>query len=723
MQVQNFKFNPVKNYLSVAMLGILAVGTEQSLAADDGSAFTLEEVIVTARRKQEDLQTVPLSVVAFSADSLEKRSISSLGDLGQVVPNLTVGTGVAFGGSIASIFIRGIGQDRGASTAESGVGTYVDGIFLGQSDGGLIDLLDVERIEVLRGPQGTLFGKNSIGGAINFVSKKPASEKEGKIEFTVGKFDRLDVEGMVNIALSDNVFARVSALSKSRDGYVKDVYDPNATVDLGDVNSRAIRGQLLWEANSDLQVNFSYDWISTSTNGTPFNIVAVNPDAPRLPGSDEPLPTLTGDHFVTQLSADTFSEFEGYGLGMVIDWKIGDLSLKSLTSYRTFDNEFMVDVDGSAAVLRDELVTRDHEQYSQEFHLKGDAFSGNMDYIVGVFLFNKNPTDTRAQQRNTLGGLNSLYFDEETDSYALFGEGTIHLLDDFDITLGIRQTWEEKEIVASRNGTVGQQKEKWSPTTYRFSGNYQWTEDFMTYASFATGFKSGGFNDRTPNPALPFEGLMPYDEEVAATYEVGFKSDILGGRARLNGAVFHTDYTDLQLISLVNGSSNVSNVGEAEIDGIELDLTLLVTEKLQLDASAAWLDARVTDDQGNTTISNGAQLAKSPEYAYTIGLEYLFDQLPTEGTLSARLDWGWKDDYRMVGAENISVSQEAHGLLNTRLTYRSTSGNYMLALYGTNITDKEYIISGADLRNTPFANTVVEIGRPREWGISLKTEF
>lgn len=714
-------FSALPALIGVSSIWLGAFGSHAIAQESSQKANVIEEVKVTARRVEESLQSVPLSVVAMSAESLEKRNISNLNDLNTFVPNLTIGSGGGFGGNISSIFIRGIGQGRSASVAESGVGTYVDGIFLGQSDGGLIDLIDAERIEVLRGPQGTLFGKNSIGGAVNYVSKRPTDELSGRLKFTSGDFDRLDVEGMINTPLSDTVYARIAALSKTRDGHVMDVFDPERPVDTGNTDSRAIRGQLLWDVNSDVQVNFSADWISSSSNGAAQNIIAGNPNAPRLAGSGEPVPTPTGDLYTSRLSEDTFSEFEGLGLSMVIDWTLGDYILKSITAYRTFDNQFAVDFDGSAGVLRDELVTRDHDQFQQEFQLQG-SISDKVDYIIGAFLYSENPTDVRAQQRNSLGGLNSLGFDEETDSYAVFGEGNIHVTDKFDVTIGLRGTWEDKSIKGFRNGVEGSAQESFEEPTYRVSSTYQFNEALMGYASFATGFKSGGFNDRDPNPGAPFDGLDPFFEETAETFEIGVKSDFLDGRGRLNVAAFHTDYDDLQLSALVVDDVRVTNIGKAEIDGVEFDLTLFISEALQLNASGALMDARVTDDQGNDEIMNGSQLARSPDASYTIGLEHTSD-LSSGAILSTRVDWGWKDDYRLSMGDNTAITQEAFGLLSARMTYNNAEQNVRLSIFGTNLTDEEFFNSGLDLFNTPFGATMVDVGRPREWGVSLEVLF
>ncbi len=718
------KFRKNINRLLVALVAApIFIISAQPVVADnqDGGATIIEEITITARRIEESAQSVPLSVVALDAENLEKRNIGNLVDLNTYVPNITIGSGGGFGGSISSIFIRGIGQDRSASTAEAGVGLYIDGIFLGQSDGGLIDLVDVERIEVMRGPQGTLFGKNSIGGAINYVSKKPSQETEGRIKLTAGDYDRLDVEGMGNVALADNMYLRVSGLSKTYDGHVINQFDPNNPVDTGDKDVTALRGQLLWDVTSDLEVNFTYDWVDSKTNGNPMNIIAGNPNAPRLAGSGQPVPTPTGDLYVSNISADTFSDYEGYGLGLTIEWQVGDFLIKSLTSYRTFDYEFGVDFDGSAGVLRDELVVRDHEQVQQEIHLQG-SFTERLDYLLGVFYYHEKPDDHRRQQRATLGGLNEFIFNEETDSYAVFGEGNIHVTDQLDVTVGVRGTWEDKKIRAFHNGVVGSAQESFSEFTFRVAGSYMWNDGIMTYASVSSGFKSGGFNDRSPSPGAPFDGLNPFNEEQAYTYEIGLKSDFWDNRARFNAAAFITDYTDLQLPAIVGDDVRVSNVGEAQVDGVELDLTLLVTENFQINASGAWMDARITDDQGNDDISTGTQLARSPDFAYTIGGEFVLP-MNTGGALSARIDWGWKDDYRLVAPEPNSVTQESFGLLSARLTYASASENLRLSVFGTNLTDKEYLTSGLNLFNTPFGTTTVEVGRPSEWGVSVELGF
>ena len=377
------KFSTVSQ-LAVLAAGGLIFGSVPTIAAtSDGSEKVTEEVVVvSARRKDEDVQDVPLSVTVLGSDLLEAKNIGNLRDLNTAVPNITIGASGGIGGGSSSIFMRGIGQDRGASVAEPGVGVYIDGVFLGQADGGLLDLVDVERIEVLKGPQGTLFGKNAIGGLLHYISKKPNQEFGGKMKVTGGSYNRLDVEGSVNIPLTDTSALRFSALSKNADGHVTDVFDPMNPVDIGDIGTTAARVQLRLQPNDALDINFSLDYTRLDNNGSASNTIAGNPDAfPALifgpvPGPPDlvtlgeqtltPIPEFTGDLYTARLSADTKRDFEGYGASMTIDYQINDsTTFKSITGYREFDGDYVIDFDGSAGVLRDETYTRTHEQFQQ----------------------------------------------------------------------------------------------------------------------------------------------------------------------------------------------------------------------------------------------------------------------------------------------------------------------------------------------------------------------
>ena len=734
--------------LAVSTLSVLGLGSiEETWAQNNGEEMVMEEVVVSARRRDESLQDVPLTVTSINADSLEARNVTNLRDLNTLVPNITVGAAAGFGGSNSSVFIRGIGQARSASVAEPGVGIYIDGVFLGQADGGLIDLVDVERIEVLKGPQGTLFGKNSIGGLIHYVSKKPSDEFEGSFKTTVGRFNRTDIEGFVNIPLNDSTALRFSALTKNRDGHVTDIFDPTNPVDVGDIGTRAARMQLRHQPSDVLDINLSLDYTKMRTNGTPTSVTAGNPDAfPALvfgpePGppiavgtlgevGTEPVPEPTGDLFTTRLSADTMTDFTGYGVNLGIEWALSDnTTLKSITAYRTFDNDIVSDFDGSASVLRDERVTRTHDQFQQEFQLLGTLAEERFNYVAGLFFFTKNPTDNRAQQRNTLGGLNSLDFDLETDSYAIYGEGEYSLTDKLSVSAGLRFTEEEGSLNSTRNGTSGSVEEDFSSTDYRISARYRLSDEVMVYSSVATGFKSGGFNDRDPDPSMPFDNLVPYDPETADSFEIGLKGNALDGSLIYNLSAFTTQYEDLQLPQIVPGFEDVvvGNIGEAQIDGIEADFVYGVNENVRLNASIGWMDARITDgrtDDGseNGETPTGTQLGRSPDLSYSIGAEY-FTQVENGASWSLRADWGWKDDHRTIPSIANAIPQDAYGLLSARMSYTSADDRWSIAVFGTNLTDETYLVGGLDLFNTPFGATTVEVARPREWGASIKVNF
>ena len=508
----------MKNY-SISGTGIKTILTSLCFALampihaqEGGMSSLMEEVTVTARKREEGLQDTPIAVSAFSGESLEARGIQKVDDIASLTPNMSfdnINTNGG-GGSSAAVFIRGVGQRDFLPSADPGVGLYVDGVYYARSIGSVLDLIDIERVEVLRGPQGTLFGRNTTGGAVSIHTIKPHEEFDGKVRVRVGIDDRLDVLGKVNIPISDSVFMSASLASFNQDGFV---VNPLNGLDTGDDETTAFRGAVRWLVNEDVEINISGDYSRDRENGQ-ARVSSLDPNravnfiAPNSPmstgnagftnnvffGANSPINPANGGPGISNPGGDpnfvrtfstcdatfanpagtnaacanantvglgqntgtnpTFSDVDTYGMSGTIDWSVTDsIDVKSITAWREVDSSFAHDGDSSPFLLsyvRDEIY--EQRQFSQEIQILGTAFDDRLQWIVGGFYFtedgiNYNPVDFPAVDIESGGG-----FDHE--SVAGFAQGTFDVTDRLHITAGIRYTKDTKDFIVEP-GTIG----------------------------------------------------------------------------------------------------------------------------------------------------------------------------------------------------------------------------------------------------------------------------
>jgi len=456
-------------------------------------SLALEEIVVTARKKAESLQSVPITVSAFTEQGLENRGIDNSADIGNFVSNVQFDTSSSFAGtSTFQAFIRGIGQTDFAINTDPGVGVYVDGVYYARAAGAVLELLDVERVEVLKGPQGTLFGRNSIGGAVNVITRSPSSESSLKVQATVGENNRADLSFVASGSLSDNLYGSFAASTSNRDGFQKRIPFPGANTgnggprldqtlvtgpnvsnddELGAIASDTVRGKLLWEFNDNAQVTLAADYTDSDTTASALTLLDAEfaPEAMPLSGlfnacvagapippcftspfiAQETLPFdnrfLTGDIDTTFANGANFSRSEDLGFSATIDWQVNNnLELKSITAYREIDQAFGVDVDSTPVIFNQTTFTIDQDQFSQEFQFTGDV--GKLSYTAGLYYF----TEDASQADNVplaggllqIAGANS----QEVDTTALFGELNYSITDTVNLVAGIRYTDEEKTL-------------------------------------------------------------------------------------------------------------------------------------------------------------------------------------------------------------------------------------------------------------------------------------
>lgn len=734
-----------QKYLLNSVAALLATTVVSPVTqAEEQSGGFLEEITVTARKREENLQETPIAISAFTADGLEKRQVDNVSEVATFTPNLIFDTGSAISGtkSSASIFIRGIGQTDFTLNTDAGVGLYLDGVYLSRSIGAVLDIVDVERVEVLRGPQGTLFGRNTIGGAISLTSKKPHEEFGGSASVTFGRFERRDVQVNVNVPITDTLFSSFSIARFDREGYIDRPLLGDKT---GEDDSWAARASLRWLASDTLEFNLNIDATRERETSCCGELVATYPAvlaginngglAPNDPlfFDDRQLPKKD---FEDNSTFDVPSDLDLWGIGLTADWSItDDLSFKSITAFRKLDSVNGRDEDHSPVLIGHTLDIFDHEQFSQELQLQGIALDNQLKWITGLYYFaeeglNVDDVDFGALVHLTSGG------EVDNSSLAAFAQATYDFTEKLSVTAGLRWTKDTKRfdpsccqflissaVLPIPPGTLllpkGEQEEDIKEVLPMVNLSYQWTDDLMTYLTYSEGFKSGGFTQRVFPPRADVPSFEP---EFVEVYEAGFKWTGLDGRVRLNGAAFFTDYTDLQ-VAVFDGIAPVTqNAAAAEIKGVELELLAVPVEDLTIEVGVGYLDAEYTEiNPAATEISLSKELVNTPELSLNIGLSYVFEW-ENMGTISPRIDWFYKDDSYNDALNTQALFQESYELVNASITFEDLEGVWQLILSGKNLTDERYIVAGfasEDFQSIAEAN----FGRPREWALTIKRNF
>lgn len=661
-----------RKIVATAVAGIPAVlGMTSAFAAADD---TLEEVVVTAQFREQNLQETPIAITAISSALLEARSQTDLAEVAAQAPNVTLRPlGGSFGPAMGAS-IRGIGQFDFNPAMEPGVGIYVDDVYYASLTGANFGLLDLERVEILRGPQGTLAGKNSIGGSVRMVSKQPQGNDTGYISGTYGARNRMDLRAMGDFSLiDDKLFMRLSGVARTQDGYVTRLdfacANPDSTPVLptlvtgngcvlghqGGISSTGLRAQFRFIASDDFEISVIGDRVHDDNEGPPVTLLYTSDPGPATHINGVPYDNrfIPADRYVSYATFDITggvvpgygpfrgedrSKYDGWGLSGTIDWKLGDsLALKSITAWREFDTYWSGDPDVSPLPLILSVEHLGHEQFSQELRLSGQAWGSKLTYTVGAYYGDQTTTYSNRVSFPFIGlpGYDFVGDDPvESQTVAAFLHTEWHLTDKFNLTAGLRYTSDEKiynytrtnpdgspnPAVGSLNGESG--KYSGNHTDWRLGVDYRITDDSMVYAQASTGFKGGGVN---PRPYLPSQ-VQPFDPETVTAYEVGSKNYFLGRRLRLNVAAFFSDYKDIQLLLVQCPQFNPpgfpanfpcaapQNAGDAEIKGVELETEFRPTDRLSFDASVSYIDfayTRIDPQAGGPTNPNGPQIGDS----------------------------------------------------------------------------------------------------------------
>lgn len=732
--------------IELSMLIVPSLAGAQGTTAAPGPA-ALEEIVVTARKREENLQTAPVSVAAFTAAALQRQGIDTLVDLGSHVPNLSMISGQG-GGTQTQVAIRGVGQSDFILTSDQSVGVYVDGVYYPRSIGAALDLVDIERIEVLRGPQGTLFGRNTTAGAIQIISTPPEDAFSAKAELTTGSFDRLDFKGSLNLPLSERIATRISLASLNQDGYGKRLFDNQ---DGADTDILAGRAAFRAELTDSLRADLVLDYSRKRGHGGLERLVSIDPDNPNLAFYNSFLVSQglppADERFITRSVHDTWSgsrnqdDHEMGGAALTLDWSGAALHFKSITAWRMLKAQSGYDFDGTPYPLAEQALNLDQEQISQELQLSGDALDGRLQWLTGLFYFGEDAQDLQdipfyqpvvATGDDSFtripGGFSfTSFISQRTHSYAAYGQGTYRFTDQWSATAGLRYTDERKSLDSHVDGAFVRQPgtvaDSWSDLSPRLGLEYRISDRAMAYVSASRGFRSGGFNGRNTSPSPP----QSFDPETIWAYELGLKTETDDRRLRFNSALFYYDYSDFQGLTLDSFSGitiTVGNIAKVKMYGAEFDLTARPTEALQLSLAAGYTHQDIAEvaPGAQITIRPDTRLINAPEWTATAAVDYTL-AAGKAGDVDLHLDYGWKSEVEFFLPNYPDEGQAAYGLLNARMGFAPVGWSWRVEVFGNNLTDEEYRVFAENGAALGVPTTTAAYGRPREWGIRFRMEF
>lgn len=673
--------------------------------ANTGASAGLEEIVVTARKRAERLQDVPIAVTAFTPESLERQNFTSALDLTMSVPNMVVYSSVGTSAS-AQFYIRGVGQDDAIFTAEQGVGVYLDGVLLAKQQGSLLDLIEFERIEVLRGPQGTLYGRNSTTGAVKFVTKRPDLDVARAVaDVTVGSYNRFDQRGTINVPVVPGKFAlKFDGLNRQSDGYLTDLAHDH---DINGIDRQMGRVSALWAPSEVTKV---YTAVDIANDGSGITVVT-----PLMAGAGQGgYVPVHGSPYKTNHSVPNLQDTESGGLVLDVEHEFDWALFKSTTGYRMIDQQTAYDGDGSLLTTLDIVAALEQNQISQEFQLVSND-TGRLRYTAGVFFFRE---DIEVDAENIFQGTNN-FARQVSTSNAVYVDGSYALNDTVSLSAGARYTWDDKEIdqlgwSRATGAQIIDVDKSLDFTNFSPRAGLDWkvTPDTLLYVSAARGYKAGGFSQGRPANQQRAETV--YQPETVMTYELGVKTDLLDRRLRLNANYFFSDYEDMQLTFLQNGVFFV-DTADVELQGIELEANAQVTDGLMLRLVGSWLDGEYTHIPlipGTSTYVGGlfpdAQVKQVPEYSYKVGGTY---ELPLGGVgrLQANIDYTWNDIMFHNAGNAMAVATPQTGVLDAQLSFLTSDDKWRFAVGGRNITDEVIVIGG----NAP--NLARFYGTPATW--------
>ncbi|MFK7828600.1 MAG: TonB-dependent receptor [Congregibacter sp.] len=708
----------MKKNLGMASALALVMGTPIVTVAQE-RAGGLEEVIVTAERRSASLQEVPVSVSALSAEGLENRQIQEAEDLQRFVPSLKMTNNITTPTNL-SVSMRGSAvQDASLVVAESPFGIYIDDVYVARMNGNNVTLADIERVEVLRGPQGTLYGRNTVAGAVKFVTRDPGEEGWLNATIGAGNWDQTKVSVSGGTKLNDSWAASLSGQITEKDGQFRNITEG---VDVGLERNMALRGKLRYMGSETFDAVATVSW-SKAENDALQQPTGSTPGVPidQIFTSDDIVPTF-GDYRVATpfvprqpgMASQPFGEITQLIASLKLSWDFAGGTLESITGYVETDDEWTADFSGAGLIMA--ATNPQVDQYSQEFKFAADAMDGRLSYVLGAYFFRETAEQPFAWQFFT--PTSNSFIEAETDSIALFGQADYSITDQLTATVGLRWVEDKKDFSIGFEGLPSsilpvpaedfvELDESYDAVTPRFALNYIFedvgiVDNGMLYASASSGFKSGGFS------GIAIFGLAdsrtPYFEETNWTYEFGVKADMLDNRLRVNANFFMSRTEDAQLNATTNGGASfpIQNAGDVNVDGLEMEITWVPTDGLTVFANAAFMDSEFDNlDPGaapaqSVILFNNSNPTppQTPDYAYTVGFDY---RLPLSfGSDGSELMFGANyfssDEYFVGSTQDFIVSAYDRTDAYVGMSYGE---NWDFRLSARNLTDETDIISGS----------------------------
>ena len=659
-------------WLTTASLGALmltagAASAQTAAATDDGG---IAEIVVTAQKRAENIQDVPIAITAIGSAFLESRGITSIENLGAIAPNVKIERAPS-NKTISQISIRGSVTINPAITWEPAVGLYLDGVYVAKAQGSIFDVADLERVEVLRGPQGTLYGRNALAGAVNLVTKKPTGELGGLGEFTYGNFDQVRGRAILNLPRAGVFSLKLSGQIQKRDGFIQIgpnpfpaafLARPNSVDSTNDVDSLSGMAQLRIEPSDNLLIDYAFDYsrydqrpdyaqlVRVNRNGDPRDIFDPNSPSYQFAGAFFPLNLFTNPDRQSSGSIDANPLFEKsrvYGHSLTIAYDFGNATLKSISAYRNVDFSDSLDLDGSPLDVAFTQRFTKYDAFSQELQLVGTALGDKLNYVIGGFYYTE-AAETLGPQ-SFFGGGTAFQSDygSNTDAYAVSAQLDYAITDALKLTVGGRYTYEKKDVrrflrslgppapvtIADIpfGGVPDATFNDFSPAA---TLSYAITDDINVYGRYAQGFKSGGFNGESnsfgaPTAACPsgaFELCDPYRPETVDSFELGLKTSFFDRRMTLNLAVFNNEHKDIQLSifqAIGAASSTVRNAAQARIRGLEIEFVAKPVDAVTLNGSFAFLDAKYKSYiDGGIDVADNRAFPHTPKFTMNLGADW-----------------------------------------------------------------------------------------------------
>ncbi len=711
----------------------------------------MQEVVVTAQFREESLQSTPLAITAISGNQLLDRGVTDVTGLTAVAPGVNIESRGAYGGQTIAAYIRGIGAGDYSYNVEPGVAFYVDDVYLGPSYGSLLDLIDLDHVEVLRGPQGDLSGKNAIGGAVRLVTQKPKGDNSGYLQVETGSYSLLRIRAAYDMSLvPDQLYMRLSAYSSRHNGDVQllNFACENPTEvgnqatpyairndapgkscnrgDLGDEDIRSARVQFRYLPTDSLEFNLSGDYVDNNSGGAADVLIGMNPAGFANFNATTAVPLYGVPYDTRFLPPNHFSSYATYtnpqyGLNFPPvntmkteavtlngKWTINpNLNLTSITAWRSYNGYWSYDSDSSPLATDGVYDNEDHNQVSEELRLTGVSLADRLNWTVGGFYYHSNEQDN-ADVMAALYNLFIYYPNRAHDTnYAGFLHVEFKLTDALTFIGGVRDSHENKNFLFNEHDIPGTPsnvfpgaglyqlgKTSYNHVDYRAGLQYQFTPGFMAYGAVSTGFRAGGFN---PRPAAP-DQVVPYGPEKLTNYELGTRNEFLDHRLRLNNTIYYGTYSDIQLTARSIAPDGfpdqiTTNAGKARLYGFETEFQGQANDWLALNAAGSYTHFNYTDLGAAAGVSGGPTLQSmqvyTPRWKFNAGAQITIPLLENYGKMVLHTDVNWQSLEFTDAPNSRQLEIPAYGLLNARLTF-TTNDNWSISVAGTNITDKFY---------------------------------